>query len=285
MAKLPPDSRPNALATIAQAAAENDRRAFAALQRQRGAIERLKRSHEALERKVERLQQQADSAVASLADRLQRSTEQVRDLSAQSRNMLAETGAAAKTAAAQLQQVQSVAVTQQAQNLTNVIGAAQATAYGERGSVLATNNLLLTGNQLLWTFLAPLSQVLGASVATSTTLACLAPLGSLFTGYVAVGSRVSEPEPEPERFVTGVSAFDPGTLLQTESLRDYVSEDLFKKLRQRDDVPVILTQLDPISEGRFLAQVKDGTVFIVLTTTQTKRVRVAWMVDTGATSG
>jgi hypothetical protein len=281
----PAPARRSDLAAVAQAASENDRRAFAALQQQRGAIERLKRSQEALERKLERLQQQADDAVVSLTDRLQRSTRQVRDLSAQSRSMLGQTGTAAKTAAAQLQQVQSLAVTQQAQNLTNVIGTAQATAYGEHGSVLAANNLLLTGNQLLWTFLAPFSQVLGASVATSTVLACLAPLGSLVTGYAAVGSRVSEPEPEPERFVTGVSAFEPGESLQMESLRDDVSEALFKKLRQRSDVPVILTQIDDIPEGRFLAYVKDGTVFIILTKKQAKRVQVAWMVDTGVADG
>ena len=277
-------ARRSDLAAIARASADNNRRAFGALQAQSAAIDGLKRSQEQLLEEVTQLEKRADDAVLAMSQTFTQSSRQLKQLAAQGTKALAKAGTAAASA------VQTLAVTQQAQNLTNVIGTAQATAYGERGSVLAPNNLLLTGNQLLWTFLAPMSVAFGASAGTATVLALLSPLGSLLTGFAAVGSRV--PEREEERFISDVAVFDPGATEYKESLRRRMSGDLFDKFRTRGDVPVTVNSLDPISPHQVSAEVKDGELRIKVDTfggLKTKvpvvRYRIAWMVDTGAANG
>jgi hypothetical protein len=283
-------ARRSDVAAIARASADNNRRAFGALQAQGTAIESLKRSHEELAEKIGRLEKRADEAVLAITETFTQSTRQLKQLAAQGQKVLAQTGTAATAAVGQLKQVQALAVTQQAQNLTNVIGSAQATAYGDRGSVLTTNNLLLTGNQLFWTFLAPLSQVFGASRGTSMLLGVLAPFGSLLTGFAAVGSRVSERK--PERFISDIAVFDIGSVEYRESLRSRMDDDAFETFRKRTNVPVTVNSIDPIAPDQASAEVKDGELHIVVVTfpfPRTARVpprfRIAWMVDTGAEGG
>jgi hypothetical protein len=274
---------------IARASADNNRRAFAALQAQGAAIDSLKRTQEQLAAQISHLEKRADDAVLALNDTFSQSTRQLKRVAAQGQKALARAGTTATTAVRQLQQIQTLAATQQAQNLTNVIGAAQATAYGERGSVLAPNNLLLTGNQLLWTFLGPASTAFGASAGTARLLGLLAPLGSLLTGYAAVGSRV--PEHEQERFISGIAVFDLGQSRYTESLRSRIADDLFDKFRERTDVPVTVNAIDPISPHQVSARVSNGELHIFVDTFGLKTrfplvsYRIAWMVDTGASGG
>ena len=280
-------ARRSDLAAIARANADNNRRAFGALQTHGAAIDSLERSHEELAAKIAQLEKRADEAVLAVTDTFTQSTRHLKQLAAQGQKVLARAGTAATAAAGQLQQVQALAVTQQTQNLTNVIGTAQATAYGERGSVLAPNNVLLTGNQLFWTFLAPLSTVFGASAGTALLLGALAPLGSLVTGFAAVGSRL--PARKQQRFITGISTFDGRTRIVREPLRDRFTDDDFfvKKFRDRDDVPVTVTLAQPPAEVGttvpFTARVLVGGILeIALLTEGLVATRVAWIVDTGA---
>lgn len=276
------------LEALTRATAENNRRLFGALQSQRDVIDRLERSQRELTARVETLQKRADDAVVALSQGFERSSKQLRQVAAQGQKLLAETGSAARTAAGRLQQVQAFAATQQAQNLTNVISTAQATAYGERGSVLSRNNVLLTGNQLLWTLLPTLSRAFGASANTSLALGWLAPLGTLVTGFAAVGSSV--PETEPQRFITGIEVFEGGEITEREvPLRGRVPDDVFDRLRNRTDVPVTVTLLDATLESdefvRVAARVEAGTLKIRFVKVQKSRTRVAWMIDTGVNGG
>ena len=270
------------VAAIVRASADNNRRAFGALQAQRAAIDRLQRSQDQLAAKLASLEKRADDAVLAITDTFGQSTRQLKRLAAQGEKAIARAGTAAATA------VRTLAVTQQAQNLTNVVSVAQSTAYGERGSVLAPNNLLLTGNQLLWTFLGPASAALGASAGTATVLSLLAPLGSLLTGFAAVGSRVSDRK--RERFISGIAVFDPGKLEYTESLRSRLPDDAWDDFRTRDDVPVTVNSIDPIGPDQASAEVRNGELRITVFTffrarTQQVRYRFAWVVDTGVSGG
>jgi hypothetical protein len=275
------------LAAIARASADNNRRAFGALQAQSAAVDGLKRSQEQLVEKVAQLEKRADDAVLALTQTFTQSSRQLKELAAQGQKALTRAGTAAATA------VQTLAVTQQAQNLTNVIGSAQATAYGDRGSVLTTNNLLLTGNQLFWTFLAPLSQLFGASLGTSMLLGVLAPFGSLLTGFAAVGSRVSERK--PERFISDIAVFDIGSVEYRESLRSRMDDDAFETFRKRTNVPVTVNSIDPIAPDQASAEVRDGVlhinvvsfgaIFSAIGRPPRPRYRIAWMVDTGVSNG
>jgi hypothetical protein len=280
-------ARRSDLAAIARVSADNNRRTFGALQAQSAAVDGLKRSQEQLVEKVAQLEKRADDAVLALTQTFSQSSRQLKELAAQGQKALTRAGTAATTA------VQTLAVTQQAQNLTSVIGTAQAAAYGERGSVLAPNNLLLTGNQLLWTFLAPASVALGASASTAMVLALLAPIGSLVTGFAAVGRHVSERK--PERFISDIAVFDVGTLDYTESLRSRMDDDAFETFRKRTNVPVTVNSVDPIAPDQVSAEVRDGVlhinvvsfgaIFSAIGRPPRPRYRIAWMVDTGASNG
>jgi hypothetical protein len=286
-------ARRSDVAAIARASADNNRRAFAALQAQGAAIDSLKRTQEQLAAQISQLEKRADDAVLALNDTFSQSTRQLKRVAAQGQKALARAGTTAATAVRQLQQIQTLAATQQAQNLTSVIGTAQATAYGERGSVLAPNNLLLTGNQLLWTLLGPASTALGASADTVRLLGLLAPLGSLLTGYAAVGSRVPENEEKPERFISGLAVFDMSKDEYTESLRSRISNDLWEEFRKRNDVPVTANSIDDIAPAQVSAAVINGELNIKIGLWFSGRIgslpkgrfRIAWMIDTGASSG
>lgn len=280
-------ARRSDLAAVARTSADNHRRAFGALQTQGAAIDHLTRSQEELGAKIAQLERRADEAVLAMSDTFNRSKRQLKQLAVHGQKVLSEAGTAATAAAGQLKQIQAMTITQQTQNLTNVIGSAQATAYGERGSVLAPNNLALTGNQLFWTFLAPLSTVFGASAGTAMLLGSLAPLGSLLTGYAAVGSRL--PERKQQRLIAGIATFDGETSNVRVPLRDrFTDDDFFQKFRDRDDVPVTVTLVDPVqveTRVRFAARVVGGVLEIFFLSTPNVRMRVAWVVDTGAEDG
>ncbi|MEO8078744.1 MAG: hypothetical protein ABI818_20635, partial [Acidobacteriota bacterium] len=159
----------------------------------------------------------------------------------------------------QAEQARTLATRMQIQNVTNVVNSVQAAAYGQKGRLLATNNLLLAGNQLFWTLLDPVLQRVGAlDAASATVVAALAPLGSLLTGGVLLADR------QTVRFISGTATFDNTHREFRESLRDQVGERLWPAFRRRTDVPVNLTILEDSQESAFLlqAQVDQGSVLI-----------------------
>jgi hypothetical protein len=140
----------------------------------------------------------------------------------------------------QLREVRAVAIREQIQNVTNVVHTVQGVAYGQKGKVFSRNNLLLAGNQLVWSSLEPLLKSAGVVSATGAPLvAGLAALGTLVSGGVLLGER------QHERFITGVTTFDGPTTEIVESLRDKVAEGFWPTFRDREDIPVTVTAVDP----------------------------------------
>jgi hypothetical protein len=303
------------LAAIARATADNDRRAFAALAHHRGAIQRLARSQRELAGQVAAVQQQTDQAVIGLVQGIAGLERRVRGIAPPPGTTVTPTSAGAPGRAAavpaaprgQLPQartlqparqlgraadVKLLAARAQIQNVTSVVNSLQMTAYGQKGRLLATNNLLLAGNQLFWSLLDPLLQRAGVlNAASATVMAAVAPLGSLLTGQILLAER------QIERFATGIATFDGTNRVAVESLRDRIGEQRWPAFRRRTDVPITLTVMgdDPLVALLFQAEVAEGEVRITvrefpatgegLEKRPLPQARVAWMVDTGADVG
>ena len=152
----PAPARRSDLAALGRVAAANDRQALAAVQRQGEALESQKRAHEELARKVSALQDQADQALLALLQGFTGFEQRLQAVQAQRRALVAHSRSTRQQVARQEKQLRSLAVEARIQQVTAVVASTQSAAYGERGSVLATNNLLLAGNQLLWMFADPL---------------------------------------------------------------------------------------------------------------------------------
>ena len=112
-------------------------------------LEQLRQSHEELARKVAALEERSNLSVNGLLENLK---------------------------GLQLRAFES-----QVQQVTGVVNSVQATAYGDRGSVLTTNNLLLAGNQLFWTLLDPLLRQLGLTPENEPSPAVVLRSGLPFT--------------------------------------------------------------------------------------------------------
>jgi len=206
----PAVARRDDLAAVAKAAGENDRKAAGALRRHRAAITNLRRSHAELTKKVEELERRAN-LLGGLAPGMPSLEERVRDL-------------------------QALSVKTQIQSAGTVLNSLQASAYGDKGSLLTTNNMLIAGNQLFWTLLDPVLRATGAvNTGMATVIGAAAPIASLFTGEILVGNR------QQARFISGVTTFTaPGT--RTEIL--VVAEHLRESFRARTDLPVTVSALD-----------------------------------------
>ncbi|PYQ54935.1 MAG: hypothetical protein DMF78_03975 [Acidobacteria bacterium] len=268
------------LLLIGRVGAANHQRAFSEIGRQVDALERLRRSHDALEQRVADLEERSDRALVGLLRQLTGLDGQVEAIKVQERSLLADRTAARVVAVRQQRMLRSVAASAQIQKVTAVVSSAQSAAYGQKGSVLATNNLVLAGNQLLWGFIDPLLQRFGLVHGPSPSLlAWLAPMGSLLTGSIALGNR------QHRRFVSGITTFDSDTVTATESLRTRIADALWPEFQQRTDVPVTVMALDG---GRIdAAVVQNGLLKITLRAAHDLHVRgrVAWMLDTGADVG
>lgn len=251
----------------------SDRSLEARLARQEAAIDRLVRTHEALGRRVDALQAQSNDALSRLLRAL-------RALDLRSKALVAR-GAEAAVAervtrvrvVRQQRALRSALVDARIERVSSVVHATQRAAFGQKGSVFATNNLLLAGNELFWTFVGPALRALGAISASSATVASIiAPAGALATGQIVLGSRQSE------RFVSGVTTVTGDEARQ--SLRPFVAASFFSALERGPDLPVQLTPIDTI-DGRLSGVVRNGIVIISVEVFELlpRGERVAWMVD------
>ena len=278
----PPVARRHDLAAVARVSAANDREAFATITRQGDALETLRRSHEELVKKVAVLQERADRALFALLQGLASFKQGLQAFKVRERAIRTERLSVRALAGRQQRELRSLATTARIQQVTAVVNSVQATAYGQRGSILATDNLLLAGNQLLWIFLDPLLRRVGMIEGASPSLATwLAPLGSLVTGHLALGNR------QHVRFVSGIATFDGTNSFVSEPLRGRIAEGLWPKFQRRTDVPATAAPLDPL-DVPITATVHEGVLRIDLGNGNgdgNPAGRVAWMVDTGADGG
>lgn len=261
----------------------SDRRPAATLRRHGQAIADLQRSHVKLAQRMAALETKVNQSMAGLLERIREYERTLRD---------------GRTATArQQQELRTVATTSRIQQVTAAVNSAQTAAYGERGSVFATNNLLLAGNQLFWVFLDPVLRSFGVPLGPPpSVLSWLAPVGSLATGGAVLGNR------QHARFISGISTFDGSTLVVQESLQDRMSLSLWPDFQRRTDVPVTTAILDPFGEPvTAAASVRNGVLRIEIVRValtgfvlahaspppgpSAPRGRIAWMVDTGVDAG
>lgn len=275
----PAVARRKDLAALARASAENGRRTFHALRRQRGALVRLSQSQDELARKLSALEQQSDRTLLGLIEGLTGSNRQVSNAGVQAQAGRIATGTAGGSTPSrasegraigrrplpselqrehvrQLRDTKLLAVRAQIQSATSVVNSIQAAAYGQRGSVLSTNNLLLAGTQLFWGALAPALESVGAvNAASATVLAAIAPVGTLLTGEVLLGDR------QHVRIISGVTTVD-ASGSASESLRGRVAEGFWPEFRQRADVLVTARVVHPpnLVALSVLARVNQGNL-------------------------
>jgi hypothetical protein len=284
------------VAAFREASAANTRRAFEALQEQGEALEGLKRSHAELTKKVAVMQAHHDRSVvgllqgiADLEQRLQTATLHERVLQRHNRS-------ARTLVTRQQRELSSITARSQINQVNGVVNSMQAAAFGEKGRLFTTNNVLLAANQLAWQFVDPILRTIGFPVGPSPSLLMwLSPVGSLLTGQMVVGNR------QHVRFITGVATFtgnepaEDGRAIISESLKPRLAKSFFEGFRKRTDVPVTTVVLDPntIDPRSVTALVRNGTLFVFaaghtlieLDGPQPPVGRVAWMVDTGVDGG
>ena len=286
----PEVARRSDVAAIARASADNHRRGFKALRRQSREIERLREVQQAMKEKVEALQNQSDQALIGLARDIAGLDRAVGAAAAQATTVVATT---TSRAARQIGDAKTAALRAQFKNVTNVVHTVQATAFGDKGRLFSTNNLLLAGNQLFWSLFDTVLERLGVLNATSATfMAALAPIGSLATGQVLLGERPHV------RYISGTTEFNNLNEVVSISLRDQVGEHLWPEFRNRTDVPVIAaftgvsTVLSTVRFFAVLSLVDQGTLKVAVIgrrfeegSFQIFPIHVAWTVDTGADVG
>jgi hypothetical protein len=265
--------------------------------RQQGeALETLKRSHAELTQKVAALQAQSDRSIVGLLQGISGLEQRLQTAKAHERVLHTHVQSARRLAARQERALSSMTTTARINQVNSVVNSVQAAAFGEKGSLLATNNLLLAANQLLWQFADPILRGVGFALGPSPSLLTwLSPVGGLLTGQLVVGNR------QHVRFVSGVVEFDGSFEEKKESLRSRLPDSFFRDFKRRTDVPVTAVPIDDrIPAFAVSAKVEDGVVIVnvldfsaavaaggaVLSRfTLPPRGKVAWMVDTGVDGG
>ena len=222
-------------------------------------LENLRQGHLALSRKVRELEDKAAGDASALLKHLSGFEGQ------------------------QTQAQRALETSQLIQGAVSVVSTLQSTAYGQPGSVLSSTNLLLAGNQLLWTYLDPIAKGLGLPVGPApSALAHWAPLFSLITARVVVGDR------QHVRFISGIATFDSGNPIRLEGLRSRIATGLWSDFQRRADIAVTAQPLAPFRNVFVSADVHQGTLRLVAAPRDggvAKGLRVAWIVDTGDANG
>ncbi|MDP2320395.1 MAG: hypothetical protein Q8O42_13780 [Acidobacteriota bacterium] len=221
-------------------------------------LETLRREHLALSRKVQDMEEKAAG----------HSTDLLKHLS----------GFEGQQAQAQ----QALRTSQMLQAALTVASTLQTTAYGQPGGLFSTTNLLLAGNQLLWTYFDPIARHLGLSVGPApSALAHWAPLLSLATARVVVGDR------QHVRFVSGIATFG-GDRIKLEGLRSRIASGFWSDFQRRGNIAVTAQALEPFVGINVSGEVRDGTLRLAANVRDgnvPKGLRVAWIVDTGDPNG
>jgi hypothetical protein len=309
------------LVAVRRATGANAAATHATLRHHAGAIDELGRAQTELAKQVAALQAIGDlSTLRRLARDLGMLERRVADVTrVQASALLSQERTMQQAIVRQDQALREQVRSSRIAKLNATASSMQSSAYGAKGSPLATNNLLLAGNQLLWNFGGDLLRRLGGmSPAASSALGWLAPLGSLITGGALLANR------QHQRFISGIATDfipvvsagyrpmvtavvprTPSAWTVRVTLRPYIATSLWPTFQRRTDVPVTVTLLPP-DEGSgsgsgpggegddlrrrsaqassaVIAAVRDGTLYIVVTEVDTgMATRVAWMVDTGA---
>lgn len=307
----PAAARHRDMLALRRVSGANTKRAFDAIVHNGRAIDQLAASQRELADRLAKLQSNGDLALlrgiveglASLERRMEGiKRRQDKALGAQKRSVQKQFARQARALTAQTRATRI-------QKLHGAVASVQSAAYGTRGSLLATNNILLAANQLGWSFAPQIFESLGlAKPGATSPLAWLAPLGSLVASQAVLGRRQHErfvsgtvtiiidtsPSPAIALFAMVGGAVGAGRYGESKlSLDSHIAPAEWQAFKKRKNVPVTTVVLEP--RGAFetgiwsTGEVSGGilTVRIValggsLTPT---RVVVSWTVDTRRPDG
>jgi hypothetical protein len=244
------------------------------------AIRDLRRSHDELAGQVRALQRQANTTLIDLLQGFAAFERRFRAVKAQNRVMQVEAQRVKAFAIRRTKELALAKVNARVQAFTSAATTMQTAAYGHKGALWHRNNVLLAGNQLLWTFADPLLRKAGILRGPSPgLLTVLAPVGMLLTGHIALGNQ------QHVRFVSGIAILTAGSRVALESLRHRIASGLWPAFRRRRDVPVTVVSLDGDEDTTYVGVVENGILRITSDNASEGVTRVAWMVDTGADIG
>ena len=160
-------------------------------------------------------------------------------------------------------------------------------AYGERSRPFSRNNLILTGSLLAWLVVDEIVDAFagrsGALRGVASLWSYLAPIGNGATAFFLLDNQ------QHERFVSGVTEIPAGppgavTVSLTNGLIAKNAIDDFKKEKHA----VVATLLDPASAAgtvtELRATVNDGNLTLTIDPAPTVAAKVAWIVDTKAST-
>lgn len=310
-ALAPAAARHRDMMALSRVSAANTKQAFNAIAHNGRSIDQLAASHRELADRLAKLQSSGDLALlrgivkglASLERRMEGiKRHQDRALGAHKRSVQKQFARQAHALTAQTRATQI-------QKMHGVVASVQSAAYGTRGRLLATNNVLLAANQLGWSYAPQLFEALGlAKPGAASSLNWLAPLGSLVMSRVVLGRRQHERfisgvvrvpiKPIPASTVTGslivlslASVGGGGLGEKTFSLKDHIAPAEWGAFSKRTDVTVTTAILEPpgaYENGfRTSGQVSGGslTVRILAVSSVPTAVVVSWTVDTWRSDG
>ena len=311
LALFPATARHRDVAALRRVFTVNTEQAFGAIAQNGRAIDRLAASQKQLASRLAKLQAKGDLAllrgILEGLTKLERRVDGVKRrqdkaLSTQKRYMQRKFSRQARALKVQRRAAQI-------QKLNGTVASVQSAAFGTRGRLLSTNNVLLAANQLGWSFAPQVFEALGlARPGATNPAAWLAPLASLVTSQVVLGRR------QHERFVSGVatdftvssppvhvslfamvgSAVGAGRFGEKRlSLKSHIAPAEWAAFAKRTDVPVTTVVLEP--SGAFetgiwsSGEVSGGILTVRIAALSSVLVRpdmvVAWTVDTRRPDG
>ncbi len=262
------------------------------------AVDELVRSVRALEKQVEKLGSGFDLAllrqVLSTVNGLERGLAKVEQNVSKTMTDVADVTRGLSASQTSLQEglgkrVRAATV----EKLNGAVASMQTAAFGAKGSLLATNNLLLAGNQLLASFASELGGALGLS---SKTVAWASPALGLAFSQLTLGrrqnlrhvtgivTRFARTPMSVEKGIRSSSEFGSDSWFAEVSLRNYIAPALWPAFRRRTDV-VVNTTLSGAGEPAVVeADVRDGRLYIAvrgpLRAPLASGMKVTWSVDT-----
>jgi hypothetical protein len=280
--RMPAVASRRELQSVGRVAAQNAHRQSETLARHAQALDALRDRNLQLEQRLDAVQAQADlallAALRGSSSLVQKLSETVRRVEAQEQ-VSRELGAKARFQ-------ERLA---RGQNVRSAVSAMQVAAYGERGNVFATNNLLLGASELLWGSIDTLLRRAGLwSRPDPVPLTWVGPLLGLAVGQVTVGQQ------QFERFVSGQLQLTPlgkgaevgrfffrGSL----DLRPHIAPGFWDEFRQRPAVPATAQVAEARAPGITVALVQFGTLEVLALARDVDAVTVTWTVDVEAPGG
>lgn len=289
-------ARHNDILAIRRVSGINTKRAYNAISHNSRAIDQLAASQKELADRITKLQSNGDLALLrGLVEGLTNLERRIKGVKRDQDEALGKQKRAdQKRFAYQKRALVRQTRAAQMQKLQGVVASVQSAAFGSKGSLLTTNNLLLAANQLGWSFAPQIVEALGlAKPGGTSTLGWLAPLGSLITSQVSLGRR------QHERFVSGVEAdfkIQTGSnfAMSTFSLQNHIAPAEWESFTKRTDVIVTTVVIEPrgalklgilssgeVNAGNLSIRIEAGAYPYALPS----RVVASWTVDTRRPNG